>query len=243
MPWFTPDLNVERLAVTAKRRRFQRTRDLQMRAIFRRDYTTALAAYRQHIREARDAHLRGYALSSVHEYLFSKPFKEAFGRLRQFRCLPSLVGSDGTVTSTHLESSALLLRTQIAVDDHTTDDAVHLPTRELASAPYDSFDQDVPFTYSEVVDVLRNTPNKSAPGPDNISPVIMKALFHYHPRFFMMVFNAALALGYFPRCWRTARVTFIHKPRRPAQRTSSYRPICVSSVFGKSLERLLNGRL
>ncbi|KAH7963908.1 hypothetical protein HPB52_023781 [Rhipicephalus sanguineus] len=193
-PWITPELNVERLAVAAKRRRFQRTRDLQMRAIFRRDYTTALAAYRQHIREARDAHLRGYALSSVHEYPFSKPFKEAFGRLRQFRCLPYLVGSDGTVTSTHLESAALLLRTQIAVDDPTTDDA-------------DTMDQDVPFTYSEVVDVLRSTPNKSAPGPDNISPVIMKALFHYHPRFFMMVVNAALALGYFPRCWRTARAS------------------------------------
>ncbi|KAH7963913.1 hypothetical protein HPB52_023786 [Rhipicephalus sanguineus] len=242
-PWFTPELNVERLSVTAKRRRFQRARDLQMRAIFRRDNTTALAAYRQHIREARNAHLRGYALSSVHEYLFSKPFKEAFGRLRQCRCLPSLVGSDGTVTSTHLESAALLLRTQTAVDDPTTDDAVHLPTRELASAPYDTMDQDVPFTYSEVVDVLRSTPNKSAPGPDNISPVIMKALFHYHPRFFMMVFNAALPLGYFPRCWRTARVTFIHKPGRPAERTSSYRPICVSSVFGKTLKRLLNGRL
>ncbi|KAH7963866.1 hypothetical protein HPB52_023739 [Rhipicephalus sanguineus] len=242
-PWFTPELNVERLAVTAKRRRFQRTRDVQMRAIFRRDYTTALAAYRQHIREARDAHLRGYALSSVHEYLFSKPFKEAFGRLRQFRCLPSLLGSDGTVTSTHLESAALLLRTQIAVDDPTTDDAVHIPTRALASLPYATFAQDVPFTYSEVVDVLRNTPNKSAPGPDNISPVIMKALFQFHPRFFMMAFNAALALGYFPRCWRTVRVTFIHKPGRPAERTSSYRPICVSSVFGKTLERLLNGRL
>ncbi|KAH7963891.1 hypothetical protein HPB52_023764 [Rhipicephalus sanguineus] len=213
-PWFTPELNVERLAVAAKRRRFQRTRDLQMR----------------------------YALSSVHDYLFSKPFKEAFGRLRQFRCLPSLVGSDGTVTSTHLESAALLLRTQIVVDDPTTDDAVHLPTRALASAPYDTFGHDVPFTYSEVVDVLCSTPNKSAPGPD-ISPVIMKALFHYHPRFFMMVFNAALALGYFPRCWRTARVTFNHKPGRPAERTSSYRPICVSSVFGKTLERLLNGRL
>ncbi|KAH7963898.1 hypothetical protein HPB52_023771 [Rhipicephalus sanguineus] len=210
-PWFTPELNVERLAVTAKRRRFQRTRDLQMRAIFRREYTTALA--------------------------------EAFGGLRQFRCLPSLLGSDGTVTSTHLESAALLLRTQIAVDDPTTDDAVHIPTRALPSAPYATFGQDVPITYSEVVDVLRITHNKSAPGPDNISPVIMKALFHYLPRFFMMVFNAALALGYFPRCWRTARVTFIHKPGRPAERTSSYRPICVSSVFGKTLERLLNGRL
>ncbi|KAH7963900.1 hypothetical protein HPB52_023773 [Rhipicephalus sanguineus] len=233
-PWFTPDLAIERSAVAAKRRRFQRTRDVHMRAMFRQEYTSALAVYRNNIREARDVHIRGDALSCVHAYLFSRPFKEAFGRLRQSRCIPALVGSDGTVTSTHLESAALLLRTQITVDDHTTDEQMHLLTRSLASAPYVTISQDIPFTYSEVVDVLRNTPNKSAAGPDNITPVIMKALFQHHPRFFMMIFNAALAL---------ARVTFIHKTGRPAERTSSYRPICVSSVFGKTLERLLNGRL
>ncbi|KAH7932580.1 hypothetical protein HPB52_022446 [Rhipicephalus sanguineus] len=119
----------------------------------------------------------------------------------------------------------------IAVDDPTTDEAMHASTRSLAAAPYNSLYEDVPFTFLEIVDVLRNTPKKSAPGPDHISPAIMKALFRYHPRFFLMLFNAALALGYFPRCWRTA------------QRASSYRPICFSSVFGKTLERLLNGRL
>ncbi|KAH7963919.1 hypothetical protein HPB52_023792 [Rhipicephalus sanguineus] len=164
-PWFTPALTIERAAVAAnkgalaaKRRRFQRPPHPQMRAIFRQQYTSALAALRRNIREARDVH-------------------------------------------------------------------------------------DVHFTYFEVVDVLRNTPNNSAPGPDLISPTIMKARFRFHPRFFLMIFNTALALGYFPRCWRKARVSFIHKPSRPPERTSSYRPICVSSVFGKTLERLLNGRL
>ncbi|KAH7963910.1 hypothetical protein HPB52_023783 [Rhipicephalus sanguineus] len=242
-PWFTPALAIERAAVAAKRRRFQRARDPQMRVVFRRQYTSALAAFRQNIREAREVHVRGYTLSCVRGSFFSEPLKEAFGRLRQFRCLPSLIAPDGTLTSTHLESASLLLHTQIAVDDPTTDEAMHASTRALAAEPYISRYQDVTFTYSEVVDVLRNTPNKSAPGPDHISPVIMKALFKFHPRFFLMVFNAALHLGYFPRCWRTARVSFIHKPGRPPERTSSYRPICVSSVYGKTLERLLNGRL
>ncbi|KAH7963907.1 hypothetical protein HPB52_023780 [Rhipicephalus sanguineus] len=242
-PWFTPALALERAAVAAKRRRFQRARDPQMRVVFRRQYTSALAAFRNNIREARDVHVRGYTLSCVRGSFFSEPFKEAFGRLRQFRCLPSLIAPDGTLTSTHLESASLLLHTQIAVDDPTTDEAIHASTRVLAAEPYISRYQDVPFNYSEVVDVLRNTPDKSAPGPDHISPVIMKALFKFHPNFFLMVFNAALHLGYFPRCWRTARVSFIHKPGRPPERTSSYRPICVSSVFGKTLERLLNGRL
>ncbi|KAH7963872.1 hypothetical protein HPB52_023745 [Rhipicephalus sanguineus] len=241
-PWFTPALAIERVAVAAKRRRLQRTRDPQMRVVFRGQYTSAPAAFRQNIREARDVHVRGYTLSCVRGPFFSEPFKEAFGRLRQFRCLPSLIAPAGTLTSTHLESASLLLHMQIAVDDPTTDEAIHASTRALVAEPYHSRYQDVIFTYSEVVDVLRNTPDKSAPGPDHISPAIMKALFKYHPRFFLMVFNAAPHLGYFPRCWRTARVSFIHKPGRPPERTSSYRPICVSSVFGKTLERLLNGR-
>ncbi|KAH7962429.1 hypothetical protein HPB52_016030 [Rhipicephalus sanguineus] len=210
-PWFTPALTIERAAVAAKRRRFQRARDPQMRVVYRREYTSALAEFRRHIREAR--------------------FKEAFGRLHQFRCLPTLIAPDGTQTSTHLESAALLLRTQIAVDDPATDETSHASTRALAAAPYTFEYEDVPFTYTEAVDVLRNTPNKSASGPDLISPIILKALFRFHPRFFLMLFNASLALGYFPRCWRRERVSFIHKRIGP------------SSVFGKTLERLLNGRL
>ncbi|KAH7963864.1 hypothetical protein HPB52_023737 [Rhipicephalus sanguineus] len=161
-------------------------------------------------------------LSAGYEWLVTDDTTYSEHRLVEVR-----VGApDGTQTSTHLESAALLLRTQIAVDDPATDETSHALTRALAAAPYTSAYEDVPFTYTEVVDVLRNTPNKSAAGPDLISPVIMKALFRFHPHFFLLLFNASLALGYFPRCWRRARVSFIHKPGRPPERTSSYRPIC-----------------
>ncbi|KAH7963853.1 hypothetical protein HPB52_023726 [Rhipicephalus sanguineus] len=214
-----------------------------MRAFYRAQYTAALSTYRSNIKASRDQHIRGCALSCVQRSLFAAPFKAAFGRLHHYRCLPSLLAPDGTCTTTHLESAALLLRTQIAVDDPATDAQEHTVTRALATLPYTTPLQDVPFSHEEVVDVLRRTPNNSAPGPDNITPLIMKSLYRFHPAFFLMIFNAALSLGYFPRCWRRARVTFIHKPGRPPERTSSYRPICVSSVFGKKLERLLNGRL
>ncbi|KAH7944439.1 hypothetical protein HPB52_019659 [Rhipicephalus sanguineus] len=242
-PWFTPDLAIERSAVAAKRRRFQRARDPAMRNFYRAEYTAALSTYRSSIKTSRDQHIRGYALSCVQRSLFAAPFKAASGRLHQYRCLPSLLAPDSTCTTTHLESAALLLRTQIAVDDPATDTQAHTVTRALATLSYTTALQDVPFYHEEVVDVLRRTPNNSTPGRDNITPLLMKSLYRYHPAFFLMIFNAALSLGYFPRCWRKARVTFIHKPGRPPERTSSYRPICVSSIFGKTLERLLNGRL
>ncbi|KAH7973230.1 hypothetical protein HPB52_023188 [Rhipicephalus sanguineus] len=145
---------------------------------------------------------------------------QVFGRLRQLRFLPSLVALDGTKTSTHQEPAALLLRTQITMNYPSTDEAIHEVTRSLASAPYASLFQDVSFPFPEAVDVLRNTPTKSAPGPDNISPVIMKALFRYQPAFFLTHLRSDTfrAVG------------------------GPLKPICVSSAFGKTLERLLNGR-
>ncbi|KAH7963884.1 hypothetical protein HPB52_023757 [Rhipicephalus sanguineus] len=150
---------------------------------------------------------------------------------------------DGTLTSTHLESAALLLETQIAVDSPVSDKSCHAATRQLATAPYDSPTQDVPFTETEVADVLNHMSTRSSPGPDSITPLLMRGLFRAQRKFVMMVLNAALRLGYFPRCWRSGRIIFIRKPGRPPQRTTSYRPICVTSVFGKTLERFLNARL
>lgn len=91
--------------------------------------------------------------------------------------------------------------------------------------------------------VIAGIPPRSSPGPDEITTRLMKGIFEVHTPFVMFVLNAARRLGYFPQCWRRGRITFLPKPDRPPQRTSSYRPICINSVFGKALERLLNGRL
>ncbi|KAH7963847.1 hypothetical protein HPB52_023720 [Rhipicephalus sanguineus] len=143
----------------------------------------------------------------------------------------------------NVQSAALLLETQIAVDSPSSDKSCHAVTRELATAPYASSVQDVPFTETEVADVLDRMSPRSSPGPDSITPLLMRGLFRAQRKFVLMVLNTALRLGYFPRCWRSGRIIFIPKPGRPPQRTTSYRPICVTSIFGKMLERLLNARL
>ncbi|KAH7985239.1 hypothetical protein HPB52_024231 [Rhipicephalus sanguineus] len=114
-----------------------------MRAFYRAEYTAALPTYRSNIKTASDQHIRGYALSCVQRSLFAAPFKAAFGRLHQYRCLPSLLAPDGTCTTTHLESAALLLRPQIAVDDPAADAQGHTVTRALATSFYTTPLQDV----------------------------------------------------------------------------------------------------
>ncbi|KAH7963915.1 hypothetical protein HPB52_023788 [Rhipicephalus sanguineus] len=241
--WWTPDLALQRKCVNAKRRRFQRCADPTLRSFLKQDYSASLAQFRLRVKEAKRAYEAECHSACSRANISSQSYREAFGKTRPPRLLPPLEREDGTLTSTHLESAALLLRTQIAVDSTATDPLSHTVIRQLASAPYDSSAQDVPFTENEVSDVIAHMPPSSSPGPDFITPLLMKGLFRVQTRFVMFVLNAALRLGYFPHCWRTGRIIFIPKPGRPPQRTTSYRPICVNSVFGKTLERLLNGRI
>ncbi|KAL3243061.1 hypothetical protein MRX96_020736 [Rhipicephalus microplus] len=166
---------------------------------------------------------------------------KSFGRTKSHKFLPPLEGPKGTLTSLHLESAAPLLRTQEAVDDPDTDLPAHVALRDLAAATYQSRLRDVPFTEGEVEEVIGKLSPRSAPGPDGITHGIVKGLYELRPEFVMLVLNAAWRLGHFPRCWRRGRITLIPKPNRPPQCTTSYRLICVNSVFEKVLERLLNG--
>ncbi|KAH7985229.1 hypothetical protein HPB52_024245 [Rhipicephalus sanguineus] len=111
----------------------------------------------------------------------------------------------------------------IAIDDPTKDLPEHAHVRAMAASPYTTFTPYVPFTTGEVRQVIDRISPRSAPGPDDITPTIVKGLFAVQPEFVMFLMNSALKLGYFPRLWRRGRIIFIHKPNRPPEKTTSYR--------------------
>ncbi|KAA5570540.1 reverse transcriptase family protein, partial [Pseudomonas aeruginosa] len=57
------------------------------------------------------------------------------------------------------------------------------------------------------------------------------------------ILNAAMTHCIFPAVWKEADVIGIHKPGKPRNETSSYRPISLLSTIGKIYERLLRKRL
>ncbi|KAH8036488.1 hypothetical protein HPB51_000684 [Rhipicephalus microplus] len=94
------------------------------------------------------------------------------------------------MTATQLESAALLLETQIAVDDPSKDLPEHAEARQMAARPYDFNEVDVPFTEAEVREVIGAMPPRSSPGPDAITPLLVKALFKLHVWFVVFVLVA-----------------------------------------------------
>ncbi|KAL3243073.1 hypothetical protein MRX96_020747 [Rhipicephalus microplus] len=127
------------------RRRIQRCKDDALRSIFRGEYSATLAAFSRNIARAREAYSRGFCAECARWSVFSAPYMEAFGRRRADLILPSLLLEDGTYTSTHSEGAALLLQTQVAVDDPAYDQPEHENIRRKVHAPYWTRRQDIPF--------------------------------------------------------------------------------------------------
>lgn len=89
---------------------------------------------------------------------------------------------------------------------------------------------------------LKLAPNK-APGPDCISPNIVREVVLEIPDVICGIFNKLLHSGTFPKIWKEARVTLIEKPTKTRGDPPAYRPICLINTLGKLFEGILNERL
>ncbi|CAB3254559.1 unnamed protein product [Arctia plantaginis] len=91
--------------------------------------------------------------------------------------------------------------------------------------------------------VLRIRSKNTAPGPDGVpARVLALALNHMADRL-GEVFDASLASGRFPECWKSGKLVLLRKPGRPADSVAAYRPIVLLDEAGKLFERVLSARI
>ena len=95
----------------------------------------------------------------------------------------------------------------------------------------------------EITRAINNmNPNKS-PGPDKIHPKFIINLGKKAINFIHTLFNTIWDTGSVPQIWRTADIRTILKKGKDATKTSSYRPISLTSCMGKIMERIICNRL
>jgi hypothetical protein len=58
-----------------------------------------------------------------------------------------------------------------------------------------------------------------------------------------IIYNSMLRLSYFPVTWKFAQIVMLPKPGKPANETSSYRPIILLPIPSKIFEKLLLNRI
>ena len=84
----------------------------------------------------------------------------------------------------------------------------------------------------------------SAPGPDNIFSKLLINADITVLDFLLQIFIKSWNEGYLPKQWKKANVKFLKTPGKPNYNNpSSYRPISLTSIIGKLMERIITSRL
>ena len=99
-----------------------------------------------------------------------------------------------------------------------------------------------PISMNEIQCCLQLTKN-TAPGPDEILFAMVKHLANSALEFLLHLFNKIWTTGAFPSQWKEAIVITIRKPGKDPQLPTSYRPIALTCVLCKLLEKVINHRL
>ncbi len=87
---------------------------------------------------------------------------------------------------------------------------------------------------------MKEFKNGKSPGPDDITPMLMKQLPDNIILRLVEIMKNSVALGYAPTLWRTGKLTFIPKPgKKDMADPRAYRPITLASFFWKTLERVM----
>ena len=98
------------------------------------------------------------------------------------------------------------------------------------------------YSMTELEAALSQMKN-GAPGPDGVTPQMLKELSTKGKKILLRVLNYSLATGQVPTAWRRANIVPIQKNGKPPERPTSYRPISLTSCVCKVAERMLQGRL
>ena len=98
------------------------------------------------------------------------------------------------------------------------------------------------FTEDELREALKNMRQKRAPGPDDISPPLLKNLCPNAIKL-LHIFNISITTGNIPQVWRNVNIIPLLKANKPSSDLGSFRPISLTSCVGKLLERMISARL
>jgi len=151
---------------------------------------------------------------------------------------PSLRGPDGSVASSPSSRAAVLSRFFSSVFSSSSVPFVPPPPSVLGLS-LSSFSAP---SLSAVAAALRCLPCGGAPGPDGLVPVALRSCAAAVAVPLSLLFSRSLSLGRLPSAWRSASVVALPKGGDPSL-PSSYRPVSLTSVVCRVLERFVRAEL
>lgn len=98
-------------------------------------------------------------------------------------------------------------------------------------------------TKSEIEAIIKNLKVKKAAGIDRIPNQALKHLPVEGLEAICKLTNGILTHRTFPTAWKKAKIVMIHKPGKPKNEATGYRPISLLSTISKIVERVIHTRL
>ncbi|KAL0812196.1 hypothetical protein ABMA28_009571 [Loxostege sticticalis] len=244
--WWTDELEKLRKDVLRKKRRIRNAAPIRVEAVVE-EYREAKTLYVQKSQEAQTQSWKEFCTTQERESMWDGIYR-VIRRTKERQDDVLLRGLDGRTLSP--KQSADLLATTFYPDDSVlTDEPYHTQLRrkveKVEQGEWGELRRDdPPFTAPEVETVLRAQNPKKAPGPDGFTSDICARAIRCNMEVFMAIANKCLAISYFPVQWKRAHVVILTKPgKSDYTHPKSYRPIGLLSILGKTLEKLLVGRL
>ena len=90
----------------------------------------------------------------------------------------------------------------------------------------------------DVINVFKKAKSRKAAGPDGISGRLLKSCAHELAPVFTQIFNASLAMGVVPSCFKQSIIVPVPKGKSPSC-LNDYRPVALTSTVMKCFEKLV----
>lgn len=160
------------------------------------------------------------------------------------RALSVLKDPQGRIPDDIPGAMASLLEALLPLDDSSRDDEQMAGLRrESGVVSLEPFPNVSAPSLEELDDLVKRMPKRRAPGPDDVTPELLKASWRVIRLKFHELCRQAYKEGHFPRPWKQGSLTLIPKANAPGDTPKSFRPLTLLSVPGKIFERTICSRL
>lgn len=233
--WWTSALRLQRRELRKARKHWQaaKARSLPNVGDLGRDYNRKQKEYNRAILKAKQQHWHNFVREEGNTNPWGRVYRFCRGK-RTDTPLSAIRRSDGSLTNTRADSVKVLLETFFPA---------RAPDQVDAASDVDGSGGD-PITADEIDAAFHAPRRDKAPGPDGLTATMIRHLWYAAPDELQQLFERCRMEGVFPARWKVSRLVILLKaPDKDRTDPRSYRPICLLSVLGKALERVMVNRL
>ncbi|XP_045511489.1 uncharacterized protein LOC123706298 [Colias croceus] len=241
-PWFNSDcITAEKRKLLAYKAwvdaRLRKAPDLRSK---KRAFNKAAKYSKKVIRKARFDRIQNIGRKLISYPSGSKAFWSLAKIVESNFCrpsLPPLLKSDGSLAHSAKEKADLLA--SLFANNSRLDSGNKCPPVIPHSGSYMS---SINVTQKTVLKTLRNLDVNKASGPDGLPAIVFKNCAPELSPVLTRLFRLSLKSGIVPKSWKVANVQPVPKKGSRAEPTN-YRPISITSILSKIMERILNEQL